>query len=63
MAETLAETYPVPLERVGLRDKWIHSGSVEQIFAEHGLRASDILSAAKKVLARQERGAATRGHL
>ena len=58
VAETLAETPPIPLERVGLRDKWIHSGSVEQIFAEHGLRASDIVKAVNKVLARKERAAA-----
>jgi transketolase len=58
VAETLAETFPVPMERVGLSDQWIHSGSVEQIFARHGLRAPDIVRAAKTALDRRDKGAA-----
>lgn len=55
IAETLAERQPVPLVRVGLPDTWVHSGSVQQIFARYGLQADDIAKAAISVLERRDR--------
>lgn len=53
ISEALAEHQPILLERIGMRDEWAHSGSVQQLIAHHGLRASDVVSAALRVLERR----------
>jgi transketolase len=50
VAETLAETYPAPLKRIGIRDRWADSGSIQELFTHHGMQPSDIATAALKVI-------------
>ena len=57
VAEVLGESCPAPLERIGVRDRWVDSGSTSQLFAHHCMQPTDIAAAAlkafqnKKVLA------------
>ncbi len=53
-AEILAEHYPVPMIRIGVKDKFGQSGKPEELFKFYGLTAKDIYKAAKKVLKRKE---------
>ncbi len=50
VAEVLAETHPVPLRRIGVRDQWVDSGGIAELFAYHQMRPEDIAAAAKDVL-------------
>jgi transketolase len=54
VAEVLGELCPIPLQRVGVRDRWVDSGGIEELFTHHGMRPVDIAAAAKKVL--QQKG-------
>jgi transketolase len=51
VAEVLGERRPAHLRRIGYRDVWVHSGSIEQILDHHHLTASDIAGAAREALA------------
>jgi transketolase len=51
VAETLGDRCPVPLRRVGFRDAWPHSGSIEQILDHYRLRPADIAAAAREAIA------------
>jgi transketolase len=53
VAEVLAETCPVAMERIGVKDRFGQSGKVPPLMAEYGLTANDILAAAKKVIGRK----------
>ncbi|HHJ00932.1 MAG TPA: transketolase family protein [Candidatus Aerophobetes bacterium] len=53
VSEVLAENFPVPLERVGIKDRFGESGTPEELFKKYGLTARDIEEAAKKVLRRK----------
>jgi len=56
VAETLAEQYPVPLERVGVNDCFPVTARGADLLMDHmGLRVMDIVSAAEKALRRKER--------
>jgi len=55
VAETLAETHPVPLERVGLRDRFAETGPYDAIMDQHGLAVGDIVAAARRALAAARR--------
>lgn len=54
VAETLGEHFPVPLERVGIRDVFGQSGTPDQLMAHYGLRAVDLINAVKRVLRRKQ---------
>ncbi len=56
VGEVLGETYPVPLERIGVRDRWVDSGGIKELFVHHGMTAEDIAIAARKVIARKRKG-------
>jgi len=58
VAEVLAEHYPVPLARIGIRDTFGMSGKPAELLKHYGLTAADITQAAHKVLARKARSAA-----
>ncbi|MEG6523070.1 transketolase family protein [Desulfotomaculum sp. 1211_IL3151] len=55
VAETLAEHYPVPLQRVGVRDTFGESGKPEELLGHFGLTADNIAAAAQKAIARVKR--------
>jgi transketolase len=58
VAETLAETIPVPLARIGVRDRFVTSGGIGDLFRIHGMLPEDIARAAQTVLAKKTRQAA-----
>lgn len=53
VAEVLGENYPVPLERVGVRDTFGESGKPQELLEKYGLTPADVVRAAEKVLARK----------
>ncbi|MBP7127561.1 transketolase family protein [Myxococcota bacterium] len=53
VAETLAESLPLPLERVGLRDTFAMPGTPEFLFARYGLTADAVAQAARRAIARK----------
>jgi transketolase len=50
IAEALVERWPVPMRRIGYRDVWPHSGSIDQILERYRLRPIDIAEAAREVV-------------
>ncbi len=50
VAEVLAENYPVPLQRVGVRDSFGESGKPDELMDKYGLRAKNIIQAISKVV-------------
>jgi transketolase len=50
VAEVLAETAPVPLRRVGIRDRFGEVGSVEYLKEIFGINATDIAEAARQAV-------------
>ncbi|MHB1127718.1 MAG: transketolase family protein [Bacillota bacterium] len=53
VAEVLGEEYPVPLERIGMRDQFGESGSPEELLEKYGLTARGIVAAVKKAINRK----------
>lgn len=54
VAEVLAERFPCPLERVGLRDTFAAPGSPEYLFERYGLTARHIVEAALRAVRRKK---------
>ncbi|MFN4146487.1 MAG: transketolase family protein [Runella sp.] len=50
VSEVLAETCPAPLQRIGVRDRFVESGGIDELFARHGMTPTDIARAAQKAL-------------
>jgi transketolase len=48
--EVLGEERPVPIQRIGVRDCWVDSGGVRELFTHHGMQPEDIATAAKQVI-------------
>ena len=55
VAEALAETVPVPLARIGVRDRFVTSGGIGDLFRIHGMLPEDIARAAQSVMAQKTR--------
>jgi len=53
VAEVLVENYPVPMERVGVKDTFGESGKPNELLEKYGLTAKDIIQAAHKVIKRK----------
>ena len=53
VAESLAENQPVPMERVGMQDKFGESGEPDELLEKYGMKAKDIVKAVEKVLKRK----------
>jgi len=53
VCETVAEGFPVPVERVGLRDVFGQSGNAEELLAHYGLTPAHLVEAAERVLQRK----------
>ncbi len=50
VAEALAENYPVPVRRVGVRDTFGESGKPDELLEKYGLTSADIILAVHEVL-------------
>ncbi|MDQ7780720.1 MAG: transketolase family protein [Planctomycetota bacterium] len=55
VCETLARVRPIPVEMVGIDDRFGQSGEPDELFREYGLEAKDIVAAAHRVLERKPR--------
>ena len=56
VAEVLGDTCPVPLRRIGVRDRWVESGGIGELFTHHGMQPEDIaVAACDAIAARRER--------
>jgi transketolase len=53
VSEVLGERCPVPIERIGVRDRWVDSGGIQELFRHHGMTPEDIVGAARKVIQRK----------
>jgi len=51
VCELLSEHFPVPIKRVGIRDTFAETGPYEQLLDKYGLAVSNIVKAAKDVIA------------
>jgi transketolase len=56
VAEVLSETKPVPLERIGVHDSFVTSGSIGELFRLHHMLPQDIADAAGRAIARKKAG-------
>ncbi len=52
-AETLAEHYPVPMERIGVPDVFGEVGTMDYLKERYAMRPEDISAAARRVIARK----------
>ncbi len=53
VAETLAQSFPVPIEFIGVHDQFGQSGKPEELLNHYGMSVDDIIEAAKKVMERK----------
>ena len=56
VAEVLSRNHPVPVEMVGIDDKFGESGTPDQLQARYHLKNTDIIDSVKKVLKRKKYG-------
>jgi len=50
VAEVLGETCPVPMMRVGVKDQFVETGEIPDLFAKYEARPEDIVRAAREAL-------------
>ncbi len=55
VAEVIIENQPVPMKRIGVRDQWIESGEIEDLFTQYKMQPSDIASASREVIKIRDR--------
>ena len=55
VTEVVAERFPVPVERIGVRDRWVDSGGINDLFTHHGMQPEDIVAAARRSMALRDR--------
>lgn len=53
VSEFLAKNYPVPIEFIGMPDKFGESGSSDELLEKYGMKSNQIIEAVKKVLKRK----------
>jgi transketolase len=53
IAECVSESCPVPIEFVGVRDRFGQSGTPEELIEHYGMGVSHIIAAARKALKRK----------
>lgn len=53
VAECLAQNHPVPIEFVGVRDRFGQTGLPDELLAHYGMDVKDIVESVKRVLKRQ----------
>ena len=53
VSEVLSQSFPTPIEFVGVKDSFGESGTPRELFSKFGLTVQDIISAAKKAIRRK----------
>ncbi|CAN5486895.1 transketolase family protein [soil metagenome] len=54
ITETLSERLTVPVERIGVRDRWVDSGGIDDLFTHHGMQPRNIADAARRAMATRD---------
>lgn len=54
VAQVVSETAPAPIEYIGIENTYAESGSPDELLDKYGLRAKNVVAAAKRVLARKK---------
>lgn len=54
VSEVLSENVPIPIERIGIRDRFGQVGSVDYLKKEYGLTVEGIVNSCKKVINRKK---------
>jgi len=55
VSETLSEKYPVPVERIGVRDRFGKSGAAKDLMLAYNLSSDDIVAAAERSCERKKK--------
>ncbi|AQG77977.1 transketolase family protein [Spirosoma montaniterrae] len=55
VSEVLTDEWPAPVQRIGVRDKFVESGGIDELFARHLMTPTDIAKAARLALSRKVR--------
>ena len=55
VAEVVGERFPVPVQRIGVRDRWLDSGGIDELFEHHGMRPVDIAFDAKEAISNKRK--------
>lgn len=55
VSEVLAEECPAPVQRIGVRDKFVESGGIDELFVRHAMTPADIAKAARLALSKKAR--------
>jgi transketolase len=50
VSEVVGETYPVPVLRIGVQDRWVESGGTGELFTFHKMQPQDIAAAARTAI-------------
>ncbi len=53
--EVVAEENPVPVRKIGVRDAFIESGGIEELFSHYHMQPEDIAKAAREVMGKKEK--------
>lgn len=61
VAEVVAESYPVPVKRVGIKDRFGQSGTIEELKAEYEISAPHIAQAVREVIKKKNNAAGRQG--
>lgn len=59
VAEVLGETYPAPIQRIGVRDSWVESGGEDELFARYEMEPKHIVAAAHKAILMKRKASRT----
>jgi len=55
VSEVVSQSLPVPMEFIGVKDRFGESGDPKELFKLFGLTSDDIIKAAKKVISRKDK--------
>jgi transketolase len=50
VAEALGELHPVPIKRIGVQDRFVDSGGIDELFTHYRMQPTDIAEAARVVM-------------
>ena len=53
VAESVTESYPVPVKRVGVQDKYVESGLPTELYEKYGFTGKGLAEAVRDVLKRK----------
>ena len=54
VSEVILESKPVPVSRIGVRDKFVESGGIDELFTMHHMQPADIVKAALNVIEKKK---------